>query len=584
MGKIWRISGPLVIGEEMKGTQVYEVVEIGSDRLVGEIIGLEEDRAIIQVHEETQGLRVGEEIKGTGNILTAELGPGLLGSIYDGLQKSLTVLLENSPFIERGAKAFALPRDRKWHFTPTVKAGDRVGEGDVIGTVQETQIIEHHIMVPPGIKGTVKKIDEGEFTVVEPVAVLDSGGGNEKEIIMMQKWPVRKPRPYVRRFPASRLLITGMRILDYMFPLALGGKAAIPGGFGTGKTVALQQLARWAQTQINIYVGCGERGNEMADVLHSFRKLYDPKTGRLLQEKEIFIANTSNMPVVAREASIFVGITMAEYFRDMGYDVLLVCDSTSRWAEAMREIGGRLEEIPGEEGFPAYLGSRLASFYERSGLVQCLGSPERNGSVTVTGAVSPPGADFSEPVTQNTLRIVDAFFALDTSLANKRHFPAINWLTSYSLYVDGVKGWWSEISPQWETTRATALKLLQQEAELEEIVRLVGPEALPESDKLVLLVTRMIREDFLMQSAYNEVDTYCVPLKAQLMLQTINRFYELAQKMLEAGTTTAELRNSPIIPKISRMKNIPNDEAEERIKQLWSEMDSGLVPQKGGVS
>ncbi|MFO8143250.1 MAG: V-type ATP synthase subunit A [Dehalococcoidales bacterium] len=584
MGKIWRVSGPLVIGEEMKGTKVYEVVEIGSDRLVGEIIGLEEDRAIIQVHEETQGLRVGEEIRGTGNILAAELGPGLLGSIYDGLQKSLTVLLENSPFIERGAKAFALPRDRKWHFTPTVKAGDKVGEGTVIGTVQETEIIEHRIMVPPGIKGTVKKISEGDFTVIEPVAVLDSNGGGEKELIMMQKWPVRRPRPYMRRYPASRLLITGMRILDYMFPLALGGKAAIPGGFGTGKTVALQQLARWAQTQINIYVGCGERGNEMADVLHSFRKLYDPKTGRLLQEKEIFIANTSNMPVVAREASIFVGITMAEYFRDMGYDVLLVCDSTSRWAEAMREIGGRLEEIPGEEGFPAYLGSRLASFYERSGLVQCLGSPERNGSVTVTGAVSPPGADFSEPVTQNTLRIVDAFFALDTSLANKRHFPAINWLTSYSLYVDGVKGWWSEISPQWENTRATALKLLQQEAELEEIVRLVGPEALPESDKLVMLVTRMIREDFLMQSAYNEVDTYCVPLKAQLMLQTINRFYDLAQKMLEAGTTTAELRNSPIIPKISRMKNIPNDEAEERIKQLWSEMESALVPQKGGLS
>ncbi|MDD4985589.1 MAG: V-type ATP synthase subunit A, partial [Dehalococcoidales bacterium] len=428
MGKIWRISGPLVIGEDMKGAQVYEIVEIGSDRLVGEVIGLEEDKAIIQVHEDTQGLKVGEAVKGTGTILTAELGPGLLGSIYDGLQKSLTVLLEKNSFIERGAKAFALPRDKKWHFTPTVKVGDAVGEGDIIGTVPETHLVEHKIMVPVGMKGVIKKIVEGDYTVIEPVALLGEDGGGEKEITMMQKWPVRKPRPYKRRFAASKLLVTGMRILDYMFPLALGGKAAIPGGFGTGKTVALQQLARWAQTQINIYVGCGERGNEMADVLHSFRRLKDPKTGMLLQEKEIFIANTSNMPVVAREASIFVGITMAEYFRDMGYDVLLVCDSTSRWAEAMREIGGRLEEIPGEEGFPAYLGSRLASFYERSGLVECLGGPERNGSVTVTGAVSPPGADFSEPVTQNTLRIVDAFFALDTALANKRNFPAINWL------------------------------------------------------------------------------------------------------------------------------------------------------------
>lgn len=584
MGKIWRISGPLVIGEEMKGSKVYEVVEIGDDRLVGEIIGLEEDKAIIQVHEDTQGLTVGEEIKGTGTILTAELGPGLLSSIYDGLQKSLTVLLEDSSFIERGAKANALPRDKKWHFIPRVKAGDEVGEGDIIGTVEETHLIEHRIMVPVGMKGTIKEISGGDYTVDEVVATLKEDGGKEKDLFMMQRWPVRRPRPYRKRFSASKLLVTGMRILDYMFPLALGGKAAIPGGFGTGKTVALQQLARWAQTQINIYVGCGERGNEMADVLHSFRDLQDPKTGRLLQEKEIFIANTSNMPVVAREASIFVGITMAEYFRDMGYDVLLVADSTSRWAEAMREIGGRLEEIPGEEGFPAYLGSRLASFYERSGLVQCLGSPDRNGSVTVTGAVSPPGADFSEPVTQNTLRIVDAFFALDTALANKRHFPAINWLTSYSLYVDGVKGWWHDISPQWEATRATALKLLQQEAELEEIVRLVGPEALPESDKLVLLVTRMIREDFLMQSAYNEVDTYCIPLKAQLMLQTIIRFYELTQKMLESGLTTAEIRNSPIVPRISRMKNIPNDQAEETLKKLRGEMESSLVPQKGGVA
>jgi V/A-type H+-transporting ATPase subunit A len=583
MGKIWRISGPLVIGEDMRGAQVYEIVEIGTQGLVGEVIGLEEDKAIIQVHEDTLELKVGEAIRGTGAILTAELGPGIVGSIYDGLQKSLTVLMEQGSFIERGAKVFPLPRDKKWPFTPTVKVGDRVDEGDIIGTVPETHLLEHRIMVPVGMRGVIKKIAEGDYTIEEPIAQIEVDG-KVKEVAMLRRWPVRKPRPYKQRFAPSKLLVTGMRILDYMFPLALGGKAAIPGGFGTGKTVALQQLARWAQTQLNIYVGCGERGNEMADVLYSFRQLKEPTTGRLLQEKEVFIANTSNMPVVAREASVFVGVTLAEYFRDMGYDVLLVADSTSRWAEAMREIGGRLEEIPGEEGFPAYLGSRLSSFYERAGRVECLGGPKREGSVTVAGAVSPPGADFSEPVTQNTLRIVDAFYALDTSLANKRHFPAINWLTSYSLYVDDVRDWWSEVSSEWEATRATALRLLQQEAELEEIVRLVGPEALPEGDKLVLLVTRMIREDFLMQSAYHEVDTYCVPLKAQLMLSTIIRFYELAQKMLDAGVAVAEIRSSPMVPRISRMKDMPNEDIESRIKELWADMEASLVVHKGGAS
>jgi len=583
MGKIWRISGPLVIGEEMRGAQVYELVEIGNQGLVGEVIGLEEDRAIIQVHEDTEELKVGEVIRGTGSILTAELGPGIVGSIYDGLQKSLTVLMEKSLFLERGAKVFPLSRDKKWQFSPTVKAGDRVSGGDIIGTVPETNLLEHRIMIPVGMSGTIKEIRKGEFTIEETVARLESDGGL-KDVTMLQRWPVRKPRPYKRRFAPSKLLVTGMRILDYMFPLALGGKAAIPGGFGTGKTVALQQLARWAQTHLNIYVGCGERGNEMADVLYSFRQLKEPNTGRLLQEKEVFIANTSNMPVVAREASVFVGITMAEYFRDMGYDVLLVADSTSRWAEAMREIGGRLEEIPGEEGFPAYLGSRLSSFYERAGRIECLGSPDREGSVTLTGAVSPPGADFSEPVTQNTLRIVDAFYALDTALANKRHFPAINWLTSYSLYVDDVKGWWSEVSSEWEETRATTLRLLQQEAELEEIVRLVGPEALPEGDKLVLQVTRMIREDFLMQSAYHEIDTYCVPLKAQLMLRTIIRFHELAQKMLDSGVTVSELRSSPVVPRIARMKDIANDDIESRINELWTDMEATLVAHRGGAS
>jgi len=580
MGKIWRVSGPLVIADDMKGSQVYEMVEIGEEGLIGEIVGLEGDRAIIQAHEDTLGLKVGELVKGTGKVLSAELGPGLVGSIYDGLQKSLLTLGENiGAFIKRGAKASALPRDKKWQFTPKVKAGDAVSQGDIIGVVPETNLIEHRIMVPPGIKGTIKEIREGDYTVEELVASV-AYDGEVKQLTLMQEWPVRKPRPYKQRWDPSGLLTTGMRIMDYMFPLALGGKAAIPGGFGTGKTVALQQLARWAQTHLNIYVGCGERGNEMADVLYSFRQLKDPNTGRLLQEKEVFIANTSNMPVVAREASIFVGITMAEYFRDMGYDILLVADSTSRWAEAMREMSGRLEEMPGEEGFPAYMGSRLSSFYERAGMVECLGNPQRKGSVTVAGAVSPPGADFSEPVTQNTLRIIDALYALDVSLANKRHFPTINWLTSYSLYVDAVKDWWNQHDPGWEDTRAEALKVLQQEAELEEIVRLVGPEALPEGDKLLLLIARMIREDFLQQSAYNEVDTYCTPTKAGLMLKTIMKFYELTREMLNSGAGIESIRSSPMVYRISRMKDIPNETFEQKVKELWSEMEQTMVNPK----
>ena len=580
MGRIWRISGPLVIADDMRGSQVYEVVEIGEEGLVGEIVGLEGNKAIIQAHEDTLGLRVGEVVRGTGTVLSAELGPGLVGSIYDGLQKSLLAVGESTgPFIKRGAKASALPRERKWQFTPEVKVGDTVSQGDIIGVVPETDLIQHRIMVPAGVKGTIKEIRQGDYTVEETIAWIRHDG-DVKELTMMQKWPVRKPRPYKQRFNPSGLLTTGMRILDYMFPLALGGKASIPGGFGTGKTVALQQLARWAQTHLNIYVGCGERGNEMADVLVSFRQLKDPNTGRLLQEKEIFIANTSNMPVVARESSIFVGITMAEYFRDMGYDVLLVADSTSRWAEAMREMSGRLEEMPGEEGFPSYMGSRLSSFYERAGMVECLGSPGRRGSVTVAGAVSPPGADFSEPVTQNTLRIIDALYSLDVSLANKRHFPTINWLTSYSLYVDAVKDWWNKHDPGWEDTRTNALKVLQQEAELEEIVRLVGPEALPEGDKLLLLVARMIREDFLQQSAYHEVDTYCTPVKAGLMLKTIMKFYELAQEMLSSRAGIDSIRSSPMVYRISRMKDIPNEVFEEKVKELWSEMEQSLTAGK----
>ncbi len=580
MGKIWRVSGPLVIADEMRGSQVYEVVEIGQEGIVGEVIGLEGDKAVIQAHEETLGLRTGEEVRGTGQILSVELGPGLMGAIYDGLQKSLLTLVESSgSFIKRGVKADALPRDKKWEFTPTVKAGVEVNYGDILGTVPETALVEHKIMVPLGVSGTLKEIKQGEFTVEETIAIVEKDG-KKHELTLMQKWPVRKPRPYLKRQNPSGLLTTGMRILDYMFPLALGGKAAIPGGFGTGKTVTQQQLVRWAETKLNIYVGCGERGNEMADVLYSFRELKEPKTGRLLQEKEIFIANTSNMPVVAREASIFVGVTMAEYYRDMGYDVLLVADSTSRWAEAMREMGGRLEEMPGEEGFPSYMGSRLSGFYERAGMVDCLGGPDRTGSVTIAGAVSPPGADFSEPVTQNTLRIVDALFALDVGLANKRHFPAISWLSSYSLYVDAVKDWWNQFDPGWEETRGKGLRILQQEAELEEIVRLVGPEALPDADKLLLLVARMIREDFLQQSAFTDADSYCTPNKAGLMLKTILRFHEMAQEMLDAGATFDSIRSSPIVYRISRMKEIYNEEFTEKSKEIWAEMDESLVARK----
>ena len=573
MGKIWKISGPVVIAEGMRGCQVYEVVDVGDERLTGEIIGLERDKAVIQVYEDTIGLRVGEPVTGTGEILMVELGPGLVGNIYDGVQRSLVTMMDDiGDFLVRGVRTDPLDRKKKWHFTPSVNIGDTVQEGDIIGSVPETGLIEHRIMVPIGTQGTILEISEGDFTIEETVALLEHEG-IEKPLTLMQKWPARKPRLYKQRFNPEDLLITGTRIMDYLFPLALGGKAAIPGGFGTGKTVTLQQMARWSQTQLNIYVGCGERGNEMADVLHSFKKLRDPATDRLLQEKEIFIANTSNMPVVAREISIFIGITMAEYFRDMGYDVLLVADSTSRWAEAMREIGARLEETPGEEGFPTYLGSRLSAFYERSGKVTCIGKPERMGSATVIGSVSPPGADFSEPVTQATLRIVDVLYSLDVALANKRHFPTINWLQSYSLYADSVDKWWNRISPDYNEIRDKALITLQREAELEEIVRLVGPEALPEDDRLVLLAARMIREDFLMQSAYHPVDTYTEPKRAHMMISTIMKFYSLAEEATESGMLVSEVSSSKALPLISRMKDIPNEEFDDYMKQLWSDID-----------
>ncbi|MCK9230307.1 MAG: V-type ATP synthase subunit A [Syntrophales bacterium] len=584
MGKIWRISGPVVIAEDMRGSQVYEVVDVGDDRLTGEIIGLEGDKAVIQVYEDTAGLRVGEPVTGTQEILMVELGPGMVGNIYDGVQRSLVTMQDEiGDFIVRGTRTPPLDRDKKWHFTPTVKAGDTVREGDIIGSVPETGLIEHKIMIPIGLEGTIREIKEGHFTIEDTIAVLENNG-DRRELTMVQRWPARKPRVYKRRFDPIDLLVTGTRIIDYLFPLALGGKAAIPGGFGTGKTVNLQQMARWSQTHLNIYVGCGERGNEMADVLHSFKQLKDPATGRMLQEKEIFVANTSNMPVVAREISIFIGITMAEYFRDMGYDVLLVADSTSRWAEAMREIGARLEETPGEEGFPTYLGSRLSMFYERSGRVECVGSPERMGSATVIGSVSPPGADFSEPVTQATLRIIDALYSLDVALANKRHFPTINWLQSYSLYADSVDLWWNRISDEYNDVRNKTLTTLQKEADLEEIVRLVGPEALPEDDKLLLLAARMIREDFLMQSAFHPVDTYTEPERTHRMINAIIKFYDMSREMVESGTLVGEIAALNVRQRISRMKDIPGEDFDRYVEELLSDIEKSRSTgyQEGG--
>ncbi len=579
VGKVLRVSGPLVIAEGMKGSMVYEVVYVGEERLIGEIIGLQEDRAFIQVYEDTSGLKVGEPVEGSGNLLSAELGPGIVGKVFDGLQRPLSELGDLiGPFIKKGVRVTSLPRNVKWGFerNKDVKVGDKVGPGTVLGYVHETSILEHKIMVPPGVRGVLKEIaPDGEYTIEDTVAVVESGDST-KELQMMHKWPVRKPRPYNKRLEPVEPLITGTRILDMLFPIARGGKAAVPGGFGSGKTVLLQTLTKWARTQLNIYVGCGERGNEMSDALHSFLKLKDPKSGRPLAEKAVFIANTSNMPVAARETSVFLGVTIGEYFRDMGYDVLMVADSTSRWAEAMREISARLEEMPGEEGFPAYLGSRLAEFYERSGRVVCEGVPERRGSLTIVGAVSPPGADFSEPVTQNTLRYIGTLIALDIGLANRRHFPAVSWLISYSLYVDTVEKWWKREFPDWIEIRNEALKILQRENELMEIVRLVGPDALPDDDKLLLDAAKMIREDFLQQNAFHPIDAYSPPEKTVLMLKVIIEFYHNAVKALSSGVPLQRIRELPVKAKIARMKEVPPTEFRDTYDSLIKEITSSI--------
>ena len=569
-GRIIKIAGPVIIAEGMRGSQMYEMVKVGEDKLIGEIIELEGDTATIQVYEETAGIKPGETVERTGGPLSVELGPGILGSIFDGIQRPLeNIKALTGDYIERGVDVPSLPKDKKWTFKPTAREGQMVKGGDIIGEVEETSSITHRIMIPPNVEGKLTMIaPQGEYTVLDDIAEVETESGTEK-IQMLQKWPVRKGRPYKKKLDPDVPLITGQRAQDTFFSVAKGGTAAIPGPFGSGKTVTQQQLAKWADADIIVYVGCGERGNEMTEVLKEFPELEDPKTGNPLMDRTVLIANTSNMPVAAREACVYTGITIAEYFRDMGYDVALMADSTSRWAEAMREISGRLEEMPGEEGYPAYLASRLAQFYERAGRVTTIGSEDKIASVSVVGAVSPPGGDLSEPVTQNTLRICKVFWALDASLADKRHFPSIDWLQSYSLYIDSVQDWWaSNVDPEWRGLRDEAMALLQKEAELQEIVQLVGPDALPDRERITLETTRMIREDFLQQNAYHEVDTYCSPSKQFEMLRTIIMFHRNATAALEKGAPAADIISLPVKEDIGRMKYIPEEEFPARIKEI----------------
>ena len=584
-GRIVRIAGPLVVAEGMQGAQMYEMVRVGEDRLIGEITRIVGDKAYIQVYESTTGLRPGEPVEGTGAPLSVELGPGIIGNIYDGVQRPLPliakVLEEKDPkrkiFIERGVEVPPIPLDKKWHFQPGIDGkrlgpGDKVGPGDVLGTVQETSLITHKVMVPPGVRGTLRWLaPEGDYTVTETIAEVEGSDGRRYEITMRQRWPVRVPRPFNKKLEPTTPLITGMRIIDTMFPMAKGGTGAIPGGFGTGKTVTLHSLAQWSDARVVVYIGCGERGNEMTEVLERFPKYKDPWSGKPLMERTILIANTSNMPVAAREASIYVGITLAEYYRDMGYDVLLVADSTSRWAEALREIAGRLEEMPAEEGYPSYLASRLAEFYERAGRVVTLGSPERYGSVTVVGAVSPPGGDFTEPVTSHTKRFIRVFWALDTKLAYSRHYPAINWLLSYSAYVDTVAEWWHRnVDPRWREYRDEAMRILLREDELQDIVRLVGTESLDERDKLVLEAARMLKDGFLKQNAFDPIDAFTTPQKQFKLLQMFIDFYRKAQELVEKGVTVAEIRSALgrlYVEMVKAKFEIPNEELD-KIEEL----------------
>ncbi|MBU4047080.1 V-type ATP synthase subunit A [bacterium] len=574
--KITKVAGPVVVAKGLKNAKMYDVVKVSSQKLIGEIIELNKDLATIQVYEETSGIGPGESVFSTDMPLSVELGPGLISSIYDGIQRPLDILKSTKgDFITRGAEAFAIDRKKKWDFEPISKKGDKVISGDIIGTVQESSIVKHKIMVPYGIQGEIKEIYKDKFTVTDTIALIKDREGSIHEIKMLQKWPVREPRPYKKKLPPLEPLITGQRTIDMFFPITKGGKACIPGPFGSGKTVVQHQISKWCNAEIILFIGCGERGNEMTDVLLEFPELIDPYSGKPLMERTILIANTSNMPVAAREASVYTGITIAEYYRDMGYNVALIADSTSRWAEAMREISGRLEEMPGEEGFPAYLGTRISSFYERSGRVRCHGSDDREGTLSIVGAVSPPGGDLSEPVTQNTLRTVQVFWSLQDKLAYKRHFPAIDWLTSYSLYLSGLTEYYNKkIGEEYMELRNKSLALLQEEAELEEIVRLVGVDALSTHEKLILETARSIREDFLLQDAFDITDSYSSTKKQFLILKLIMAFHENAEKVIENGVTIEKLNALPVKAKIIRAKYI-----EEKNLKAFSEIESEIISQ-----
>lgn len=585
-GVIKKVAGPLVIAEGMRDANMFDVVRVSEQRLIGEIIEMHGNEASIQVYEETSGLGPGEPVESMDVPMSVELGPGLIASIYDGIQRPLDDIMKISGNnLKRGVEVPSLKRNLKWEFVPTVKVGDEVETGDVIGTVQETVLVQQKIMVPYGIKGTIKEIKEGTFTVEDIVAVVETEKG-EKELTMMQKWPVRRGRPYKKKLPPEMPLVTGQRVIDTFFPIAKGGVAAVPGPFGSGKTVIQHQLAKWAEADIVVYIGCGERGNEMTDVLNEFPELKDPKTGQPLMQRTVLIANTSDMPVAAREASIYTGITIAEYFRDMGYSVALMADSTSRWAEALREMSGRLEEMPGEEGYPAYLGSRLAQFYERAGHVVSLGKEGREGALSVIGAVSPPGGDTSEPVSQATLRIVKVFWGLDASLAYKRHFPAINWLKSYSLYLDDMEKWFNgQVAEDWMEGRQKMMTLLQEEAELEEIVKMVGMDALSPSDRLKMEAARSIREDFLHQNSFHEVDTYTSLKKQHMMMVLVNEFFDRATDALKDGASLQKLISMPVREQIGRFKYVTEDKLDEEFKQvdetLSAQIAAAFVKEEG---
>lgn len=577
-GTIVKVSGPLVIAEGMREANMFDVVRVSDKRLIGEIIEMHGDKASIQVYEETAGLGPGEEVVSTGMPMSVELGPGLISTIYDGIQRPLEKLYAASGTnIHKGVEAPSLDREKKWHFEPTRQVGDVVSTGDVIGTVQETAVVECRIMVPYGVKGMIKEIFVGDFTVEETVCIITDEKGNDISVAMMQKWPVRKERPYKLKESPDTLLVTGQRVIDTFFPITKGGVAAIPGPFGSGKTVTQHQLAKWADADIVVYIGCGERGNEMTDVLNEFPELRDPRTGESLMQRTVLIANTSDMPVAAREASIYTGITIAEFFRDMGYSVALMADSTSRWAEALREMSGRLEEMPGEEGYPAYLGSRLAQFYERAGRVVCLGDDDRMGTLTAIGAVSPPGGDTSEPVSQATLRIVKVFWGLDSSLAYKRHFPAINWLSSYSLYQDKVDVWADKnVNEKFSEQRTLAMRLLQTEAELQEIVQLVGMDSLSHSDRLILETARSIREDFLHQNSFHEVDTYTSLHKQYRMLKLVLTFYEKAGEAIKQGVTIQKLTKLDVIERIGRAKYVEEANIDKSYDEIEADIQSEI--------